>query len=138
MSETPSFRAGGDVSPSRFVKLNASDDNQVLQCGANERPIGISQKHTKAFPIAGASGLAAADGDGLEVHGEGEVALLEYGGNVTRGDRLKSDADGKGVAVATSGPVQNAGAVALESGADGELHLVQVLIDTMPATATNV
>lgn len=134
------FVAGGDINPSRFVKMNSADDNQVLECDANERAIGVSQEGTKAAPVSGASTLAAADGDPIHVYtpGEHRTCLLQYGGSITRGGRIKSDADGKGVAVDTSGEVQNVGAIALESGSDGEKHRVELVHDTMPATATNV
>lgn len=134
--QNPAFRAGGDIYPSRFVMLDTTDDHQVIQATAGLRVQGISQEWTKAAPVSGASALAAADLDPITVYGEGQQCLLELGGSVTRGDRLKSDANGKGVACATSGPVQNAGAIALESGSSGDLRRVQVLIDTLPATAS--
>ena len=68
---------------------------------------------------------------------KGDYALVKAGEAFGRGTRLKADADGKAVAIATTGTDrQNIGAVALESaGAAGELVPVQVLSmrDTRPA-----
>ena len=134
--QNPAYRAGGDIYPSRFVTFDTTDDHQVIQATANSQIQGVSQSWTKAAPVSGASALAAADLDPLTVHGHGELCLLELGGSVTRGDRLKADANGKGVTCATSGAVQNCGAIALESGSSGDLRRVQVLLDTLPATAS--
>lgn len=134
--QNPAFRAGGDIYPARFVTFDTTDDHQVIQATANSQIQGISQDWTKAAPVSGASALAAADLDLLTVHGQGEQCLVEYGDTVTRGDRLKSDANGKAVPCATSGAVQNCGAIALESGSAGDLRRVQVQLDTLPATAS--
>lgn len=133
---SPSFIAKGDIRPCRFVKIDTSNDFGVLEADANEDGIGISQEGTKQAPIPGASTLAAADGENIQVYGPGEVCLLQLGsGGATRGGNLKSDADGKGVAVATTGTtIQLVRAVALQSGLEDEK--IQVLIrpyDVRPA-----
>jgi len=127
--ENPNFTAGGDIYPSRFVKLSASYDNTVTQAGTNEQPIGISSDATRDAPLDGASGLAAADTNALQVNLPGSVCLLEVGsGGLTRGDYVKSDTNGKGVTAATTGATaQFVGALALESASAGELARVLVL-----------
>lgn len=134
--QNPAFRAGGDIYPSRFVTMDTTDDHQVIQATANSQIQGISQEWTRDAPISGASTLAAADQQPLTTYGQGDQCLLEYGDTVTRGDRLKADANGKGVPCATSGAVQNCGAIALESGSSGDIRRVQVQLDTLPATAS--
>lgn len=125
----PNFVAGGDIRICRFVKQSTSADYTVLEADANEQTIGISQEGTNDAPTSGASSLAAASGDPVAVYGLGDVCLLTIGsGGVTRGGRLKSDADGKGVAVATTGTtIQQIGARALESAAENELCRVQIV-----------
>lgn len=128
MPLNPNFIAGGDIRPCRFVKGGAADLT-VLEADANEAVIGISQEGTKAAPIPSASTLAAAAGENIGVHGLGEVCLLTLGsGGATRFGYLKSDADGNGVAIATTGTTaQMVGAIALQSGLEGEKIRVQVL-----------
>lgn len=122
--------AGGDINPARFVKLSTAADFTVLEADANEQTYGISVDAAQAAPISGASTLAASAGKSLRVYGLGEECTLELGsGGATRGDNLKSDADGKGVGAATTGTtVQWIGAQALESGLEGEKIKVRVVL----------
>lgn len=128
MFDTPSFVAGGDINPSRFVKQSTAADFTVLEADANEAVIGVSHESAQDAPIPGASTLAAASGDQLFVYPIGAVCLLTIGsGGCTRADELKSDADGKGVTRATTGTtIQNVGALALESASENELAKVLV------------
>jgi len=114
-----SVLATGDVNPSRFVTISGSLN--VAESNAGEVPVGVSQPGTKLFN----STLAAASGDVLGVYAEAQECWLLYGGSVTAGDRLKPDADGKGV---TASPTDSSGAVALESGSSGGLYRVRVEI----------
>lgn len=115
-------RASGDINPMRFVKM--SGDNTVAESDANELSIGISMRQSKAFDSA----LAASDDGQVAVYTVGQIAKLELGGSVSAGGLIKSDADGKGVAVATSGTTaQNVGAIAINGGASGEIIDVEVL-----------
>ena len=133
----PHLMADGDIRPSRFVKTsNASGIAKVVESDANNSPIGISQDGTNTAPIPGVtSDKAAEQGQSLRLHVEGEMCLLELGGTVTAGDFLKSDADGKGVSIATTGvDVQCIGGVALQSGVSGDLIPVKVqLMQHRPA-----
>lgn len=122
--------AGGDIYPCRFVKQSAVEDYNVLQAGANEPIKGISQAGTNTAPIPGVtSDKAAVSGGQLRVHSPPETCLLELGGTVAAGDLLKSDADGKGVAIATSGTTpQRYGARAQQAGVSGVKIQVEVVI----------
>ena len=141
-----SLVANGDIRPSRFVNLDAtaSDDHLSLEANANEKIVGISDDGTNYPPIEGLPGgvsitaLAAEAGQAFKAHGHGtHGCLLELGGTVTAGDFLKSDADGKGVSIATSGTtLQRYGAIALEGGASGGLiPVIVVLGSERPALA---
>lgn len=125
----PQLKAGGDVYPSRFVKMSAAADFTLLQADANAEVIGIAQEGSKQPPLSDlitGTPKAAESGDALHIYTEGDVCLLECGGNVTRGGLLKPDADGKGVAIGTTETtIENYGAIALQNGAAGEKILVQ-------------
>jgi hypothetical protein len=130
------FIADGNINPSTFVtQTGTSADNRVLAATANQKICGVAQEWTKAAPLSGASGIAAAAGDQITVYGQGDQCLLTYGATVTRGSLLKSDANGNAVVV-TGTTVQNYGARALESGVAGDLHQVQVLLGQATAPAS--
>lgn len=120
-----SFIAGGDIRPCRIVKMDttASEPFQVKEADANEFGIGVSQEGTRLAPgVSGSTANAGEDTYQVRVFGPGEQPLLELGsGGITQGDLIKSDADGKGVAVATTGTtIQNYIGWALEDGAENE------------------
>jgi hypothetical protein len=115
----------GNIAPARFVKLGAVAGT-CLQCGAGEDIYGISTPHTRKLALSGIDdGFAGVDGDGaLNIIGPGDdEALLELGGTVTYGQRLKSDADGKGVAATTD--KDKTGAIAQSAGTSGMLIKVK-------------
>jgi hypothetical protein len=117
------FIANGDIPPMRFVKYDTVD-GRVLQCGAGDRPIGVSQKSTRRAEYVAADGLAAKAGEPILVFDLGEECALELGGTVTPQARLKSDASGKGVATTTD--KDQYGALALMNGVAGEIINVKV------------
>jgi hypothetical protein len=120
--------AGGDIRPSRFVKVGASDF-RILQAGAGEACIGVTRKGTRNPPQDGLNdGFLAKVGENCPIHRVGEVAPLQLGDTVTRGGRLKSDSSGRGVPAANN---ENAYAIALESGAVDNVVLVTVIYDTV-------
>jgi len=127
--ETIQGISGGTIRPSRFVKLSTAADQTFLEADANEQTIGVAQDWQRDAPIDGADPDAAESGDPLSINPIGSVCLLQIGsGGVTRGDELKSDADGKGVTRATTGTtVQWVGAIALESAVEDELAKVMVV-----------
>jgi len=120
-----SYKANGNIAPCRFVKLDTTADGRVLQCGAGDKIQGISQAGTRRTPYSTLDdGYAAIAGEDLEVFGTAEQPLLELGGTVTRGDRLKADANGAGVTSSTD--KDEWGAIALQSGVSGQLVRVEV------------
>lgn len=124
MSEAYTMVAAGNIAPSRFVKLSTTANGRVAQCGSAEQIYGISQPGTRNTPYSSLDdGYAAIAGENLLVYGApGARCLLELGGTVTRGDRLKSDTNGKG----TTATTEEYGAVALASGVSGQLIEVQI------------
>ena len=127
-----SYFANGDIYPSRFVKLDPAD-GKVVQCLAGDLPIGISQEGTRRSPYLETLGRAAAVGEQLAVYTLGERALLQVNAAVTPETRLKADANGMGIAVA-SPSVDAYGGIALFNGAAGKL--IETLVDpgNMPGT----
>ncbi|HOV61674.1 MAG TPA: DUF2190 family protein [Candidatus Hydrogenedentes bacterium] len=131
-----SFKASANISPSRFVTLSGA--KTVAQAGDNGEIIGVAQEGSNKAPLQDmvSTVYAAETGQSLEVYSAGEVCLVEAGGTITAGNLLKSDSQGRAVAIATSGTtIQNYGAVALEGGATGEkiLCLVVPLNKVRPA-----
>ena len=128
----PNLLARGDINPSRFVKQDTATNFGALEANANELVIGISHDSSRDAPIPSASTLHAANGDQCRIFGDGDVCLLVAGGAITAGIQVKSDADGKGVVIATTGAtLQNIGAVALEDAASGESFQVQIQIGSL-------
>lgn len=125
---SPNFIARGTIRPSRFVRIDTATDFGVLESDAGSLSIGISQEGTRDTPgVSGAGTDAASVGEPIHVYGLGDTPMLEVGAAVASGDRLKSDADGKGVAVAADADFF--GAIALEAGAaDGVKIRVQIVI----------
>ncbi len=121
-----SLKANGNVPPARFVKPDTSGDGLVLVAGAGERCLGISQPGTRRTPYSGLDdGFAAIAGEDLQVFGVGERPMLELGGTVAFGDRLKSGALGVGVVTTTN--LDEWGAIALAAGVSGQLIQVEVV-----------
>lgn len=122
----PQFIADGNIAPMCFVKASgASGDNRCLQAGAGDPIIGISQQQQRNAPWGPLQdGYAAKQGEQLRVFGLGEVTWLLVGGTVAVGNRLKSDANGKGIATTADG--DEYGAIALEAGTSGQQIRVQV------------
>lgn len=131
----PSFRAGGTIVPFRAVTIDTSNDNQVVQATANSIVIGIAQEGQKGAPgVAGSdTTVAAASGDQIEVVGAVNVALVEAGGTVTRGDRLEADSNGRLITSTTSGQ-RNIAGIALESASGSG---VRIKMQVLPHQITN-
>lgn len=116
--------ANGSISPSRFVKLDTTADGKVLQAGAGDQVFGVAQPGERNVPYSSLQdGFAAKAGENINVYGPPERCLLELGGSVTRGSRLKSDSTGAGV---TASATDESGAIALASGVSGDLIEVEV------------
>ena len=118
--------ATGNIRPCRAVKI--SGPFNVAEADANEACIGIAQEGTNVAPIPDVtSQYAAIEGQTLRVYQDGEECLMELADTIAAGVRLKSDADGKGVAAGT-GSVQHIVATLLEDGVAGDKRRVRVTI----------
>lgn len=121
--------ANGNIKPYRFVKQDTTAVGRVLQCTGNTDSIfGVSQEGTHLLPgdLGIDDGFAAVAGENLNVYGPpAKDIILCIGGTVTQGDRLTSEADGRGVSTTTTG--QEWGAVALMSGVSGDLIRAQLV-----------
>lgn len=114
---------GADIRPSRFVKLDGSNNQTLLESNANERVLGISQPGFRDPPnILGGSTNAGEAGDQMEYFPAGRVTRIEIAGTIAANDEIESDADGKGVKVTGAGDHEVA-AVALEAGVANDLLL---------------
>lgn len=82
------FNAGAAVAPYRIMKHGSNDREAVQAAAATDAMIGVSDQLG-----------AKAAGDPMDVIRSG-LAEVEYGGNVTRGQPLTADADGKAIAAA--------------------------------------
>lgn len=113
--------AGGTVIKNRIVKFGSGDTSVVQAAAATDLLIGVSDS------------LGAASGEPVDIILDG-IALVEYGGNITRGQLLTADADGKAVAAA---PAATASAriigVAMLSGVSGDIGSVMIA----PGSVTN-
>lgn len=125
----PQLIAGGNILPGRFVKLSTSADFTGLQATANDRILGVSGLGSNYPPLSDLVGTNyhAQAGDPIDLKGDGEIVQVLAGDVITRGDRLKSDAYGAAVPIATTGTtIQQIGAVALQSAIANEYVWVQV------------
>lgn len=113
--------AGGNINPAVFLKSSTAADFTVLQAGAGERPIGVSARGAIDAQIqASSSLLVGIAGRAVGAYMMGQRTLLTIGsGGVTRGDLLKSDANGFGITTVTANDL--IGAIALESASSGEM-----------------
>ena len=106
---TKNYLAEAAIAAYRIAKWGAADLAVVQGAAATDKLIGIS-------------GLVPGILDGRVDIIRGGIAEVEYGGNVTRGDPLTSDADGKAVAAApASGVNNNIIGFAEVSGVDGDI-----------------
>lgn len=121
----------GTIRPYRCVKVGSAD-NSGLEADANESVIGISDGSAIAFDNAN----HAVSGGIIHLQ-PGKIKWLEGGGAVSPGGQIKSDADGQGVAVATSGTAtQLALGIALETMADTKVSRIQWSPDKFDPDAT--
>jgi hypothetical protein len=122
--------ANGDIRPSRFVQIDSSADHKGIEGEDNVPVIGVSMESSNYPPLSdlAITVLAASAGQYFKMYGDGEQCLLEAGSAITRGNKLKSDGDGRGVPIVSNTTLQHWGAIALQSAAAaGELIPVQVL-----------
>lgn len=113
------YNAGGAITGRRVVMFGSADDQVVMvDTAGTDNAIGVADK------------IDIASGEPVDVHHDG-ICEVEYGGNVTRGDALTFDANGKAVTqTASAGANQRVIGIALKSGADGDHGLVTLGIST--------
>ena len=99
------FRAGGNIYPASFVKIDPTADNQVVQAtAATDKIIGVSQKGTDRAPYNGLdSNYAAVLGEELLIYQVGETCWITTGGSVTAGDKLVATTNGAALGGPTDG-----------------------------------
>jgi len=119
------YYAGAEINACRFVKPGSAD-NAVIQAAAN------------TDGIIGVSGsLVAALAQPVDIAHTGLAKLL-LGGTVTRGDKLTSDANGKGVELSDTilaSAAAHCGAIALQSGVVGDIIDVLVVQQRVSKTS---
>ena len=105
------FDAEAAVAPYRVVTPGTADHAVVQGSAATDVLIGVTDRLG-----------ADAAGDRIDVITAG-VAMVEYGGTITRGARLTSDANGAVVAATTG---QQSIGIARVSGVSGDIGSVQI------------
>jgi hypothetical protein len=129
----PSYVAGGNISPSRFVVMSGEFTVTQADATPGEPPIGISSEATMFAPNTPFdNGYAAISGySNFRVYQLGDVCYINAGNTITGGDYLKPDANGRGIP-ATAGTYY--GAVALETAtASGQEIRCVVIGGNIPA-----
>ena len=116
--ETITLIAAADLSVKQYYAVKIDANGQAALCGAAQNAAGILCNK----PTAGQPAAVMTLG----------IALAMYGGAVTAGDNLTTDANGKLVTATGTNPVIG---VAMESGVDGEVH--SVLLVTRTSTGIN-
>jgi hypothetical protein len=112
---TKSLEATTAIPARRFVKYGAADGT------------GVPAVSGAAFIAGVSSELDTAVGERASVFMNGNIADIVYGGNVTRGDPLTADAEGRAVAAApAAGANVFCGGFAEVSGVLGDIGSVAV------------
>jgi hypothetical protein len=111
--EKHTFVTEADLSAKQYYAVKINNHGKIILSGAGENAVGILQDK----PGNGYVGSVMTLG----------ITKAVYGGAVTAGDNLSADAAGK--LVTTAGAAAVIG-VALEDGADGEIHPVLLSIKT--------
>lgn len=120
-------KASGNINPCRFVKIVTTVDDTVAEASADTDVIlGVSGTDTRRIPYTGLDdGLHAVAGEPCAVWvPSSEGVLLDIGGTVAAGDYLTATTGGKGITTTTD--KKKVGAIALESGANGDRIRVRV------------
>lgn len=110
--------AAADLSSYQYRAVKVDSNGKAALSGDGENAIGILQDKPDAQDKAAEVMVLGA-------------SKAEYGGSVTAGDNLASDANGKLVTATASDAIL---AVALEDGSDGEVHSVSLVTRTSSGT----
>lgn len=108
-NKVKTYVASGNIAPRRFVKFGASDTLVVQASAAADLVIGVSDL------------LGGVDTQRVEVF-VGDSVDIEFGGNVTRGQLVTSDASGKAI-VAGAGAAHGIAMVSAVAGDIGAIKL---------------
>jgi hypothetical protein len=109
---TKNYIAGAAIPACSIVKFGANDTTVIPGAANTDFTIGVT------------TSLAAANGDRVDVIFDG-VAEVVYGGTVTRGQPLMSNATGQAITAVPGAGVRIIG-IALQSGAAGDIGSVIV------------
>lgn len=93
---TKNYVAGAAIAAHRIVAFGSADYEAIQGAADTDLLIGVSDLG------------ADATGDAVDVHRAGLVDV-EYGGNVTRGDLLTADANGRAITVTPGAGVRTIG-----------------------------
>lgn len=120
----PSYRATEAMAPSIFVTGDTAQDFYCkIATGYTVPLLGVVHDGSRTAPIPEVSTVyAAAAGEPVRVHGEGDTCRIKLGGTVTAFDLLTATTGGTAVTCSTG----YFGAQALEGGDAGELIRCQV------------
>lgn len=116
-----SYRATAAIPKHRLVRAGASADATITQATA------------ASDPIMGVHGSLAAETGQVTDVVCGGYATVEYGGTVTRGAPLTSDASGRAIVATTAG--QRLVGFAVMAGVVGDLGTVHVQLGVMAVAA---
>ena len=109
-----SFTANGAIPARTLVTLGAVDGEVKQASASTDTLIGVTTE------------IDAADGETVDVV-MGDLAIVTYGGNVSRGDYLTSDASGHAVAAApAAGTNAKIIGIALYSGVSGDQQGIMI------------
>ena len=112
---TFSLTASTAITKRRFVKFGAADGTCVQAVDGASHICGVS------------SDLDSDVGENATVFGVGNQVDIEYGGNVTRGDPLTADAQGRAITAApAAGANSYIGGFANKSGVLGDIGSVTI------------
>lgn len=88
---TKAYTATAAVTKRRIVKFGAADGTVIQAAAATDLLVGVSVED-----------LDRASGDRVDVRMVGNIAEVDAGGTITRGDFVTSDASGKAVSTTTA------------------------------------
>ena len=110
---TKSYTAGAAIAACRLLKAGSSDNTVIQATDGSAAYFGVS-----------AENIAVASGDQVDAIKDG-IAWIQLGGSVTRGDKIKADANGKGVAatIVSGTTVHVAGTAQISGSADDIIPL---------------
>lgn len=104
------YTAGGTITARRFVKFGAADGAVIQAVAATSAIIGVQSE------------LSIVAGERASVAMVGNIEDVDFGGTITRGDPLTSDANGKAIKATTTG--QFIAGFAEVSGVSGDIGTV--------------